>query len=64
MKQEVALRLTPEQASREESFKNIAARKMKLSPGKITGLRVVRRSIDARQSQVMVQVHLGMIVAG
>lgn len=58
MKQEVALRLTPEQASREESFKNIAARKMKLSPGKITGLRVVRRSIDARQSQVMVQVHL------
>lgn len=58
MKQEVALRLTPEQASREESFKNIVARKMKISPGKITGLRVIRRSIDARQKQVMVQVHV------
>lgn len=58
MKQEVALRLTPEQASQEESFKNIAARKMKISPGKITGLRVIRRSIDARQKQVMVQVHV------
>lgn len=58
MKQEVALRLTPEQASREESYKNIAAGKMKISPGKITGIRVVRRSIDARQKQVMVQLHL------
>ncbi len=52
------MRLTPEQASREESFKNIVARKMKISPGKITGLRVIRRSIDARQKQVMVQVHV------
>ncbi len=58
MKQEVALRLTPEQASREESYKNIVATKLKISPGKITGIRVVRRSIDARQKQVMVQVHV------
>ena len=58
MKQEIALRLTPEQASREESYKNMAARKMKISPGKITGTRIVRRSIDARQKQVMVQLHL------
>ncbi|WP_462318441.1 NAD(P)/FAD-dependent oxidoreductase [Marinilabilia sp.] len=58
MKQQVALRLTPEQASREENYKKFAARKMKVSPSKITGVRVHRRSIDARQKQVMVQLHV------
>ncbi|PWD98379.1 NAD(P)/FAD-dependent oxidoreductase [Marinilabilia rubra] len=58
MKQQVALRLTPEQASREENYKKFVARKMKVSPSKIMGVRVHRRSIDARQKQVMVQLHV------
>jgi uncharacterized FAD-dependent dehydrogenase len=58
MKQQIALRLMPDQASREENYKKTVARKMKISPAKITGLRVVRRSIDARQKQVMIQMHL------
>ncbi|MFO8001640.1 MAG: FAD-binding protein [Marinilabilia sp.] len=58
MKQQLALRLTPEQASREEDIRKIAAGKLKVSPEKVTGLRVIRRSIDARQKQVMVQLQV------
>lgn len=55
MKQQIALRITPGQASREESYREIVAQKMGVAPSKITGTRVVRRSVDARQRQVMVQ---------
>jgi uncharacterized FAD-dependent dehydrogenase len=58
MKQQIALRLTPEQASREENYRKFVAEKMGVAPAKITGMRVVRRSIDARQKQVMVQMHV------
>jgi len=55
MKQQIALRITPEQASREDNYRNIVARKMGVAPDRITGMRVVRRSVDARQRQVMIQ---------
>ncbi|MGM0376426.1 MAG: NAD(P)/FAD-dependent oxidoreductase [Bacteroidota bacterium] len=58
MKQQIGLRLTPEQASREDDIRKMAARKMKISASGIEGLRVTHRSIDARQKQVMIQLHL------
>ncbi len=58
MKKEIALRLTPKEASSEEYYKDIVANKMKVHPDKITEIRVRKRSIDARQRQVMVQLYL------
>ncbi len=58
MKKDIALRLTPEEASDEKFYKNLVAKKMKVSPDKITSIRVRKRSIDARQRKVMVQLHV------
>ncbi|WP_430934535.1 NAD(P)/FAD-dependent oxidoreductase [Saccharicrinis sp. 156] len=58
MKKDIALRLTPKEASSEKYYKDIVAKKMKVHPDKITAIRVRKRSIDARQRQVMVQLHL------
>jgi uncharacterized FAD-dependent dehydrogenase len=58
MKKDIALRLTPKEASDEKYYKSLVAKKIKVSPDKITEIRVRKRSIDARQRQVMVQLHL------
>ncbi len=58
MKKDIALRLTPKEASDEKYYKSLVAKKMKVSPDKITAMRVRKRSIDARQRQVMVQLYL------
>ena len=58
MYQQIPLRLTPEQASREENIKKIAAHKLKLTPAEISGIRIARRSVDARQKQVMIQMQV------
>jgi uncharacterized FAD-dependent dehydrogenase len=62
MKQQIALRLTPEEASCEEKYRKIVAEKMNVAPGKISAIRIRRRSIDARQKQVMVQLHVDVWV--
>ncbi len=58
MNQKITLRLTPKQASHEDNYRSVIAKKMGVSPAKITGIRVLRRSIDARQQQVMVQLQV------
>lgn len=58
MKKDIALRLTPQEASDEKYYKSLVAKKMKVSPDKITAMRIRKRSIDARQRQVMVQLYL------
>lgn len=58
MKKDIALRLTPQEASSEKYYKNLVAKKIKVNPDKITEIRVRKRSIDARQRQVMIQLHL------
>ncbi|MCW3804111.1 NAD(P)/FAD-dependent oxidoreductase [Plebeiibacterium marinum] len=62
MKKDIALRLTPQEASDEKFYKPLVAKKMKVSPDKITAIRVRKRSIDARQRQVMVQLYLDVYV--
>ncbi len=58
MKKDIALRLTPEEASDEKFYKPLVAKKMKVHPDKITSIRIRKKSIDARQKTVMVQLYL------
>ncbi len=58
MKKDIALRLTPKEASDEKFFKPLVAKKMKVHPDKITSIRIRKKSIDARQKNVMVQLYL------
>ena len=62
MKKDIALRLTPKEASGEIYYKDIVAKKMKVDPVEIAAIKVRKRSIDARQRQVMVQLHLEVYV--
>lgn len=55
MKKEITLRLTPREASDEKFYKDIVAHKMAVKPEAVTAIRVIKRSIDARQRQVYVQ---------
>ncbi|MBK3517142.1 NAD(P)/FAD-dependent oxidoreductase [Carboxylicivirga marina] len=58
MKREIVLRLSPKEASDDKVIKSLVAKKMKVAPDKLTAIRVVKRSIDARQKIVLVQLHI------
>ncbi|WP_430813636.1 NAD(P)/FAD-dependent oxidoreductase [Carboxylicivirga sp. RSCT41] len=58
MKREIVLRLSPKEAADNSIIKNLVAKKMKVAPNKVTHFRVVKRSIDARQKTVLVQLHI------
>ncbi len=58
MKREIVLRLSPKEASDKKFYLPLVAKKMKVAPDKITSLKVVKRSIDARNRNVMVQLHI------
>ena len=56
MIRDIQLRLLPQQAATEQSIRSSVAREAALEPHRIQGLRVIKRSIDARQRQVMVNI--------
>ena len=56
MVQDYSLRLLPQDAATEENIKASVAHETGLDARRIRGLRVVRRSIDARQRQVIVNI--------
>lgn len=58
MKREIVLRLSPKEAADDKLIKSLVAKKMKVAPEKLTFVRVVKRSIDARQKIVLVQLHI------
>ncbi len=58
MKREIVLRLSPREASDEKLYKPHVAKKLKVAPEKLTAMRVVKRSIDARKKPVVVQLHI------
>ncbi len=60
MKKELNLSLTPKQASDEIFYKQVAAEKLGIRTDEITAVVVRRRSIDARQRQV--RINLGIVV--
>ncbi len=62
MPQKITLVLSPKQATNSELYTSIAARKMGVTVGDIALVRVVKRSIDARQRAVKVNLTLEVYV--
>lgn len=60
MKKDFNLSLSPKQASDEQYYRPIIASKMGIDPAEITAVVVRRRSIDARQRQI--KINLGVMV--
>nr|WP_321409779.1 FAD-dependent oxidoreductase [uncultured Carboxylicivirga sp.] len=58
MKREIVLRLSPKDASDEIYYRPLVAKKLKVAPEKLTYIKVVKRSIDARKKPVVVQLHI------
>ena len=58
MIKELNIRLLPKEAASESYLHEVALRELGIDHGQLNGVRVVRRSIDARQRQVMVNVTL------
>jgi len=56
------LRLTPHDASSEVYTRDRAAQKLGISTNDITALRILRRSIDARKRQIMIDVSIDVYV--
>ncbi len=62
MPQIVTLRLSPEDAAQEIRIKQSAANALNISPARINATQVLRRSIDARGSQIMMQLQVNVFV--
>ncbi|MCU4175996.1 NAD(P)/FAD-dependent oxidoreductase [Carboxylicivirga sp. N1Y90] len=58
MKSEIDLRLSPKEASDEAYYLPLVAKKMKVAPNKITSMRIMKRSIDARKRPIVVQLKI------
>ncbi|MBO4905996.1 MAG: FAD-binding protein [Bacteroidaceae bacterium] len=58
MIRDLNLRILPQEAASESYLRKAALRELGIDPRQLGGIRVVRRSIDARQRQVMVNVTL------
>lgn len=54
MQKDIDLRITPKQSSNIESIKSIYARQANISTDRIRSIRIIRRSIDARQKNIYV----------
>ena len=59
---ELSLSLSPRQASEEALLKAAVADKLKVSTTEISGIRIVRKSIDARSRQIKVNLGLNVFV--
>ena len=57
-KYQTTLRLSPKDATNENIIKSLAAENLKIPKKDVTGFRIIRRSIDARRYQVMVQLQV------
>jgi uncharacterized FAD-dependent dehydrogenase len=55
MQRQIEIVLLPEEVANEQMHKKYAAQLLNISENKITGLRIVKRSIDARSRQVKVR---------
>lgn len=62
MKSELQLRVTPREAASELILRQIASTRLDIDANRICELRVVRRSIDARQRRVMVNLTVEVYV--
>lgn len=62
MPQPVTLRLSPADAAREPTLRRLAAQQLRVAPEKINAIQVLRRSVDARGSQLMMQLQVNVFV--
>lgn len=58
----IRLRLSPRDASSEVYYRDRAAQKLNISINDITACRILRRSIDARKKQIMIDVSMDVYV--
>lgn len=63
MIEQVQLKLTPEEASDFQTIKSISARALGININKINDLRIIKKSIDARKRQIVVNL-TGMVAYG
>ena len=62
MIQELQLRILPEEAVNEQSLKQVVAHETGAQPKDIQAVRVLKRSIDARQRTIYVNVKLRVFI--
>ena len=62
MPQTLTLRLSPGDAAQDAVLKQQAAQKLQIKQDRINALQVIRRSIDARSSQIMMQLQVNVFV--
>ena len=59
---ELDIVLSPKDASGEKFYKPILAQKLQVKPGRITGIQIIRKSIDARRRNVKVNLRFKIAV--
>lgn len=64
MPQEIDIRLLPEEAFQDAAVLKSACYKARVRPSEVSQCKVVRRSIDARQRQVVYQIRVHLYMAG
>lgn len=58
MIEELQIRVTPRVAASDDAIKGVAASELRVDSRRISGIRIIKRSIDARKRQVMVNLKL------
>ncbi len=62
MIQDVVLRVSPAVAADEKQLRSIAAKEARIAPQRIKASRIIKRSIDARQRKVMINITLRLFL--
>ena len=62
MPQLLTLRLSPQEAAQESKIKQAASNKLQIQANRINATQVIRRSIDARGSQIMMQLQVNIFI--
>jgi len=62
MRQQIDLVLLPQQAANNEDITRVAARKLRVNPSHIQHINHLRRSIDARSTQVKIQLRVEVFI--
>lgn len=62
MQKEIDIRVTPQEASDLNTIKNIAADKENIHPDNIQSIRIIKRSIDARQRNIFINLRIRLYI--
>lgn len=62
MQQDIDIRISPKEASDIDKVKLIAASKASVQPSNITSVRIIKRSIDARQRNILINLRVRLYI--